>query len=100
MDREPPPCSRPARTRATAGNNSAAGNPRSAPTPANRLARHVRSNNAPDAPSAAKQHVLTYYMQRDGIVKSIEELIPQVGARDVSIRSAEIAAKSGGKRAA
>src|SRR5579871_4908756 len=26
---------------------------------------------------AAKQHVLTYYMQRDGIVKSIERLIPQ-----------------------
>src|SRR6516162_2102673 len=26
---------------------------------------------------AAKQHVLTYYMQRDGIVKSLEELIPQ-----------------------
>jgi hypothetical protein len=39
-------------------------------------------------------------MQRDGIVKSIEELIPQVGPREVSIRSAEIAAKSGGKRAA
>jgi len=26
---------------------------------------------------AAKQHVLTYYMQRDGIVKSIEVLIQQ-----------------------
>src|SRR5262249_33677774 len=26
---------------------------------------------------AAKQHVLTYYMQRDGIVKSLERLIPQ-----------------------
>src|SRR5262245_47071067 len=25
---------------------------------------------------AAKQHVLTYYMQRDGIVKSLEQLIP------------------------
>jgi hypothetical protein len=24
---------------------------------------------------AAKQHVLTYYMQRDGIVKSVEGLI-------------------------
>jgi hypothetical protein len=28
---------------------------------------------------AAKQHVLTYYMQRDGIVKSVEGLIPQAG---------------------
>jgi hypothetical protein len=27
---------------------------------------------------AAKQHVLTYYMQRDGIVKSVEGLIQQV----------------------
>src|SRR5450432_321989 len=27
--------------------------------------------------SAAKQHLLTYYMQRDGIVKSLEQLIPQ-----------------------
>lgn len=26
---------------------------------------------------AAKQHVLTYYMQRDGIVKSVEGLIQQ-----------------------
>src|SRR5215510_3767930 len=25
---------------------------------------------------AAKQHVLTYYMQRDGIVKPVERLIP------------------------
>src|SRR5207237_9956036 len=30
--------------------------------------------------SAAKQRVLTYYMQRDGIVKSLEELIPQAAA--------------------
>src|ERR1700754_5015035 len=30
--------------------------------------------------SAAKQLLLTYYMQRDGIVKSLEELIPQARA--------------------
>ena len=30
--------------------------------------------------SAAKQRVLTYYMQRDGIVKSVEDLIPQAPA--------------------
>jgi hypothetical protein len=32
---------------------------------------------------AAKQHVLTYYMQRDGIVKSIEGLIQQASMPDL-----------------
>jgi hypothetical protein len=30
---------------------------------------------------AAKQHVLTYYMQRDGIVKPVERVIPAQAMR-------------------
>jgi hypothetical protein len=47
---------------------------------------------------AAKQHELTYYRQRDGIVKSVERLIrrPGVVGPDCAIRVK--AAKSGWRR--
>lgn len=47
---------------------------------------------------AAKQHALTYYMQRDGIVKSVEGLILLVqraaGPRSTGRDRAHIAAKT------
>jgi hypothetical protein len=42
---------------------------------------------------AAKQHELTYYMQRDGIVKSVEGLIQQVKPRLTPPAGWHIAAK-------
>src|SRR5258708_25454014 len=52
--------------------------------------------------SAAKQHILTYYMQRDGIVKSLEQLIPQAqpafNAHPVDAQGLNNGTKSGGGR--
>jgi hypothetical protein len=44
---------------------------------------------------AAKQHILTYYMQRDGIVKSVEELIG--GFKSTDIVSLQAACNEGSR---